>query len=464
MIRNLKQLVQGGVIVAGIVDHRQRRLVGELLRPHEILPPDLHLVDPHLARRLVDHPLQLEGPLGAPGAAIGVDRHGVGEHPLHVHIGERRPVRPARGRPVQVGGRHRREEPQVGAEVGMGLGAERQEHAVRVQRQLDPGHMVPPLRVGDEGLGAARRPLHRTPQHLRGAGDERLLAVVHDLRAEPPADVRRDHPQLSLGNVQDEGAHHQPDDVRVLAGGEEGVLVRPGVVLRHRAARLHRVRHAAVVDELERGHVMRRLEGGVHRRLVRLEKAPVEAEVRGQALVHLGRARRQRRLHVQDGRKLLDVELDRLGGVTRLGIGLGHHPGDGFADVAHHPFGEDRVARLLLRRAVAADRRPGAGQASGVAEIVAGEHPEHPGHRRRLRGVEPGDPPVRHVRAQEVHVGLPGAVDVVGVPALAGQEANVLAALQRRADPVILGHDVLPAPIPPRPGPAPARWPPPGSP
>ena len=83
-------------------------------------------------------------------------------------------------------------------------------------------------------------------------------------------------------------------------------------------------------------------------------------------------------------------------------------------------------------------------QAAGVLEVVAGEDAEHARHRRRRGGVEPGDPAVRHVRAQEVDIGLAGAVEVVGEAALAGQEAHVLAALERRADAMVLGHDVLP--------------------
>ena len=67
-----------------------------------------------------------------------------------------------------------------------------------------------------------------------------------------------------------------------------------------------------------------------------------------------------------------------------------------------------------------------------------------PGIASAARGVERADPAVRHVRAQEVHVGLPGPVEVVGVAALAGQEAHVLAALGGCADAAVECHRPAP--------------------
>ena len=53
-------------------------------------PADLDPVDAHLARRHVDQALEQEGRLRPAGAAIGVDRHGVGEDRLH--LGSRSPA------------------------------------------------------------------------------------------------------------------------------------------------------------------------------------------------------------------------------------------------------------------------------------------------------------------------------------------------------------------------------------
>ena len=231
VVGDLEELVEGGVVVAAVVDDGERGLVGELLGLDEVAAAELGGVDAELARRLVDDALELVAALGAAGAAVGVDGHGVGEDRLDVHVGERGPVGAAGGWAVQVGGRHRGEEAEVGAEVGVGLGAEGEEHAVLVEGELDLRRVVAALGVGDEGLGAAGGPFHRPAEELGGAGDEGLLAVVEDLRAEAAADVRGDDAQLGLGDAEDEGAHQEADDVRVLAGGEEGVFVGAGVVL-----------------------------------------------------------------------------------------------------------------------------------------------------------------------------------------------------------------------------------------
>ena len=83
-------------------------------------------------------------------------------------------------------------------------------------------------------------------------------------------------------------------------------------------------------------------------------------------LVHLRSVGGERRLAVDHGGKLLDVDLDRLGGVAGLGEGLGDNRGDRLAHVANDAFGEDRMARLLLLGAVAAGDLPGGGQAARV--------------------------------------------------------------------------------------------------
>ena len=94
---------------------------------------------------------------------------------------------------------------------------QREELAVLVERQLGLGDMVAAVGVGHEGLGAVGRPLDRPAEPCGGPGDERLLGVVEDLGAEAAADIGRDHAQLVLGDAEDEGAHQQADDVRVLA-------------------------------------------------------------------------------------------------------------------------------------------------------------------------------------------------------------------------------------------------------
>ena len=312
------------------------------------------------------------------------------------------------------------------------------------RRELDLGDVVAAVGVGHEGLGAGRGPLDRAADGLGGGGDEGLLGVVEDLRAEAAADVGRDDAELLLGDAEHEGAHQQADDVGVLRGGVEGVLVVGGVVLADGAARLHRVGDQAVVDELERRDVRRGRDRGVDGLAVVLDEAPVEAEVARVVVVDGGGAGLEGGAHVDDGGQLLDVDDDGLGGVAGLGQRLGDDGGDGVADVADLALGEDRVLRLLHRVAGAVVDLPAAGDAAGGGEVLGGEDLEDAGHRRRGAGVDRADAAVRHVRADEGDVGLAVAVEVVGVAALAGEEAHVLAALHAGADPEVLRHVVRP--------------------
>ena len=90
-----------------------------------------------------------------------------------------------------------------------------------------------------------------------------------------------------------------------------------------------------------------------------------------QVVVHLRRARLQRRAHVDDGRQLLDVELDRLGRVARLRQRLGDHRGDRVAHVAHLALRQHRVLRLRHRLAEAVGHLPAAGNAADRLEVLA---------------------------------------------------------------------------------------------
>ena len=406
----------------------------------EVLPAQRDRVDPELMRRLVDHPLELEGRLRPARPAIGIDRHRVGEDRLDVHVDERRAVIAGHQRAVQPGRDRRRERAEIRAHVGMRVGADRGKIVVRVQRQLDLRHVIAPVGVGHERLGARTGPFHRAVQRLGGKGAERLLGVMKDLRAEPAADIRGDHPQLVLGDAQHEGPHQQPDDMRVLARGVECRLPGPTAEIAHGHARLHRVGDEPVVDELQRGDMRGALERRVHRRAVLLDKTPVVAQVRRQLVMHLRRAVLQRRLHVHDRRQLLDIDLDRLGGVARLLAGLGHHGGDRIAHMAHLALREHRVPGLLHHLAEPVGDLPAAGDPADPLEIGPGKDTQHTGHARGRRRVHEGQPPMRHVRPQEMHIGLTAQIDVVGIIPRAGQKPHVLAPLAAGADASVLRH------------------------
>ena len=143
------------------------------------------------------------------------------------------------------------------------------------------------------------------------------------------------------------------------------------------------------------------------------------------------------------GRQLLVVDLDQLGRVARLMIGLRDHAGDGVADVADLALGEHRMGARLHVRAVPGLDHPAADQIApfGRLDVVAGQHREHAGRRLGAALVDAADPGVRVRRADEIGIDLARPVDVVREVPGAGDEALVLLAPDRSADPV-RGHGV----------------------
>ena len=89
------RLLQGGVIVAGIVFPAERRLIGELLAPDEILHPEFGRVDAELLGEDVHRPLDAIGGFGdAERAAIGdAARRLVGVDAVDLAMRDRKVVR-----------------------------------------------------------------------------------------------------------------------------------------------------------------------------------------------------------------------------------------------------------------------------------------------------------------------------------------------------------------------------------
>ncbi len=298
---------------------------------------------------------------------------------------QRRRVLAREQRRVQDGRHARREGRQVGADVGHCLDAHREELAVLVERKLGERLVVAPVRIRRERLGGAiRGPLHRTRELPGGPGDHHVLGVEIDLRAEAAPDVARDHAHLVLGQAHDEGGHQQALDMRVLAGHVERVFVLGARVVADRGARLDRVRHEAIVDEVELGDVRGLGEGGIHRGLV-ADRPDVAGVVR-RDLVDLRRALGHRLLALDHGGQLLVVHLDLLRRVARLGERLGDHHCHALADEPDLALCEHGVGRLLHRLAVDIGDQPAARQAAefGRGNVIAGVDGEHAGGFLRL--------------------------------------------------------------------------------
>ena len=126
----------------------------------------------------------------------------------------------------------------------------------------------------------------------------------------------------------------------------------------------------------------------------------------------------ERVLDVGDHRQVVVVDVDQLGGVHRLGAGLGDHEGDRVADVADLVDGQGRAAGLVVDVGEARERF--------AAEVVGGVDGEHARRRGRLGGVDAGDPGVRERAAHEDRVGDAVALEVVDEGALTEQQLEIL--------------------------------------
>ena len=280
---------------------------------------------PSSTRRLVHEPLDDVGRLGPPGAAIGVDRRGVGER--RGHFGSRSPASCTGRRAAS-----RRGSSGCTRRTSTGTRPSPPSCARACARNLPSLSSASsacvtwsrPCASDEEALAALGRPLDRAVDALRRPHHRRLFGVEVDLRAEAAADVGRDHAHLVLGQAEHERRHQQPLDVRVLVRDVERVAVVGAAVRRDRGARLDRVRDQPVVDDVELRDVRGLGERGVDRRLV--AERPRVALVARRAVVDLRRARLQRVDAVDDRGQHVVVDVDQLGGVLRLVGRLGDRP------------------------------------------------------------------------------------------------------------------------------------------
>ena len=411
--------------------------IGEPLLRDEVAPPELDRVEPEVARRPVHQPLDDVDRLRPPGAAVGVDRRGVGEHPLHreerlLHVVDAR-----HHLQRQLRGDVLAERRVVGPEVRHAADPQRLQPVAPVERRLRHRHMVAPVVVGQHRLAAAAHPVHRPPELARREGDGEILRVVEPLDPEAAADVRRRHPHRLLRQPELVGelVAQRPHPLPREGDGQPPVLPGGG-----RPPLLHRHRHRPVVDELEPRRVRRRGEDPLDLGLV------AERPVVGEVARRLGMDRRPALGGLDVHRQLVPLDAYRLGGVERRRPGLGDHQRHGLAGVADTGLGEDRPHRVGAEAAVAVLHRLEVDRVPELPrEVRRGEHRQHPRHRPRLGDLEPAHLGVRRRAAHEDRAGGALGQRVLHVAALPGQEAHVLLARHAAAGPepaVDTGHSV----------------------
>ena len=264
-VRRLQRRVERLVVVTRVVDRAHLRLIRELVRLDEVPPPQLGRIHLQLAREHVHRALDEVGRFGTAGAAIGVGRRLVGEDLGQRRANRRDVVGPVRHQHRQRRDR-RRQQHVVGADVGDQPHLQAEHLAVLARRDVDVAEDVAPVRGRDERFGSILDPLDRHAELLRHHRADVLLGVDVDLRAEAAADFRRDGADLVLA----EAVHrrdHRLQDVRVLRRRPDGHRLLARLPVRQHAARLHRVRHQAMVDHALADHHLgvgeRLVDGGV---------------------------------------------------------------------------------------------------------------------------------------------------------------------------------------------------------
>ena len=413
--------------VAGIVDLPGRRLVGHRARRDEILAPDRIRRHPELARRRIDQPLDHIGRLRAPGAAIGIDRHGMGEHRADAAV-EGLDVVETRQHAGAAVGNIGREGRQIRAHVAHQIDVHREELAVFGERHPRRGDVVAPLRVAHEVIGAVGGPFDRLAQLARGNRDQRVFAIGKQLGAEPAADIRADHPHLFQRHLQDHPAQDFAQAMAALAADRQRQMIALGVVFADRRARFHEVGDDARVDDGNFGHRMGFGERGLGGLLV--ADRHVEQHVAGMVGPDLRRALLDRIGDAGHRRQRRPVDLDRLDRIARLVDRVSDHEGDGVADMADLAVGEDRIGRAGEGVYFQIEQ---AGKTAEIPDVLAGQDQAYPRQAAGAGGVD-GEFRMRMRRAQHqrVHRGVRRVV--IGVAALAANERIVFLAKDALTD------------------------------
>src|SRR5699024_6024099 len=86
---HLKRAVEGRFVVAAVVGHGHRRLVGKITRGNEVLPAEFGRVHVDFARREGDQAFDHEQRFGPARAPIEVDWYCVSERTYHVAVDRR---------------------------------------------------------------------------------------------------------------------------------------------------------------------------------------------------------------------------------------------------------------------------------------------------------------------------------------------------------------------------------------
>lgn len=164
----------------------------------------------------------------------------------------------------------------IGPHRAHALDPQRGEIAAGVDPQPALEHVVAALHGAEELLAAPGTPLHRAGELPRCPQDGDVFRIGEVARAEPAADIVRDHAQRAVRDAQ---ARREVVAQLVHALAAEPDFVAPGsrIMGRERRAGLQEAARDAVVDHLERDDGMGPGQAGLRR--FRIASFPIKTEV-----------------------------------------------------------------------------------------------------------------------------------------------------------------------------------------
>ena len=286
-----QRLVQTSAVVAAVILGKHRAggdAVGKSIGRDQIAAAQFDPVDPGLARRLIHQTLDHVCHVRPARAAIGGDRHGVGNRQAIAAIHRRNAITAGRhaGRVQRVDQRAGGD--RMGALIREPLVTQREESSLRIQRQRAGHHQPAPMIVGQKRLGTAGDPFHRPAGHPRRQRQGHMLRIRWATDAEAAADILRADANALRRQPALRG-HAVAHCRHALSAGPQ--IQRLAVPARERSFRLHRIADDPAAGQRQPHDKRGGGEGGVGRGLIAVVE--IEAEVAGHGLVDRPAPRRR---------------------------------------------------------------------------------------------------------------------------------------------------------------------------
>ncbi len=300
-----------------------------------------------------------------------------------------------------------------------------------VEGDLDRHVLGAAVMIRHEAAGALVGPFHRPSQHAGAVQDADIFRIDAGLHAERAADIAGEHAHFVGARAEDvhQRGLHAHD---ALARRMQCPFAGSGVEFADGGARLHGGDDHALVGGLQPRDMRGLGEGGGD--FLGVAEMVVERQVVRHGIVEPRRARLHGCGGAEHRGERFDVEDHRLGGVLGLRQGFRDDAGDRIADEADFVGGQRRPRRIADRRAVAVLERQVAFVRAVAGEIGRRVDRQHPRHGLGCGGIDAADDAMGDVAAHHHRIGLPGAVGVVGVAALAPHQSGVFAARHRLTD------------------------------